>query len=189
MPSRRQVRPGSDIAGSLLVRTRPSAWAVLPAVVIMYRAGRQPITMDKTGSFCPDKEVITAGHGPFPRAGAAVGAAVGAAPGRAVLGAGPGTDGVAAARDRISRGFRKLGDGLRLHCPRAVRRGQAGTCCAAAGARPPGGIAGTLPPRIPSSRTGSHMGPVDRQAGKGRAIPAWLRPTGPRCLQDPGRTG
>ena len=61
----------TDITGSLLVRTRPSVWAVLPAVVIMYRAGRQPITMDETGSLCPGTEVITAGHSLFLGAGAA----------------------------------------------------------------------------------------------------------------------
>jgi len=63
--------PVTDITESLLVRTRPSAWAVLPAVVIMYRAGRQPITMDETGSRCPDTGVITAGHSLFLGAGAA----------------------------------------------------------------------------------------------------------------------
>ena len=47
--------------------------AVLPAVVIMYRAGRLPITMDETGFFWPDTGVITAGHGPFSRVAAAPG--------------------------------------------------------------------------------------------------------------------
>ena len=59
----------TDITGSLVVRTRPSAWAVLPAVVIMYRAGTLPITMDETGSFCPDTEVIAAGHSLFSQVG------------------------------------------------------------------------------------------------------------------------
>jgi len=70
---------------------------------------------------------------------------------------------------RMARGQPRVGspeflpestDSLRLHCPRAVRRGWAGTRGPAAGTWPPGGTAGTLPSRSPSSRTGPRTGPA-----------------------------
>ena len=185
---------------------------MLPAVVILYRADRQPITMAETGSLCPDTEVITPGHGLFPRAGAAAGvtgrrgwrarlkgavegrgrqprhrprriwhpAAPYLAPGRAVSGtrprciwhpAGPP---LAPGQDRwraaAAVGLAEASPGKQcrpaatLSTRRAPRLGRD----VLRGSRSPaaGWIAGTLPPRIPSSRTGPRMGPAGQSGAQ-----------------------